>query len=205
MGNISVPSEEKISIVDTIQSSLTKSDKNITDESFSFFNDDYIVHEGKYIKIRTNKTLDLFINNLEKLIEEVNREEIYEITADHFKIKISPINNKEFDTDTSFINFLECENSLRKANNLLPNDTLTEIMIEIEKNDDKSLTNQIEYAVFYGKKQLELSVCLNNEIEVNYDISNSTFINFETCGSPSCRPESGLEGYKGRCLIRSNP
>ena len=179
MGNISVPSEEKISIVDTIQSSLTKSDKNITDESFSFFNDDYIVHEGKYIKIRTNKTLDLFINNLEKLIEEVNIEEIYEITADHFKIKISPINNKEFDTDTSFINFLECENSLRKANNLLPNDTLTEIMIEIEKNDDKSLTNQIEYAVFYGKKQLELSVCLNNEIEVNYDISNSTFINLE--------------------------
>ena len=179
MVNISITSEVKISTVDTIQSFLTKSNKIINDESFSFFNDDYIDHEGKYIKIRTNKTLDLFINNLEKLIGEVNIEEIYEITADYYKIKISPINYKEFDADTSFINFLECENSLREANNLLPNDTLTEVMIEIEKNDDKSLTNQIEYAVFYRKKKLDLSVCSNDEIEVNYDISNSSFINFE--------------------------
>ena len=170
-----------------IMSSVLLSDIIITDtksfsilsvESISFFKDEDINHEGKTIKIRTNKTLELFINHLEKLIGEVNIEEIYEITADHFKIKISPINYKEFDTDNSFINFMECENTLRKVNNLLPNDTLTEVMIEIDKNDDKSLTNQIEYAVFYGKKQLELSVCSNNEIEVNYDISNSTLANF---------------------------
>ena len=116
--------------------------------------------------------MEFFINNLEKIIGEVNIEEIYEIIADHFKIKINPINYKEFDSDNSFINFLDCENTLRKVNNLLLNDTLTEVMIEIDKNDDKSLTNQIEYAVFYGKKQLDLSVCANNEIEVNYDISN---------------------------------
>ena len=173
-------------ITTNIKSSAFLSDKIITDtksatisdESFLFFKDEDINHEGKTIKIRTNKTLEFFINNLEKIIGEVNIEEIYEITADNFKIKISPINYKEFETDTSFINFLECENALRKANNLLPNDTLTEVMLEIDKNDDKSLTNQIEYAVFYGKKQLELSACANNEIEVNYDISNSTLVNF---------------------------
>ena len=157
----------------------TKTSNTLSDESFSFFKDEDINREGKTNKIRTNKTLELFINNLEKIIGEVNIEEIYEITADHFKIKISPINYKEFDTDNSFINFLDCENTLRKANNLLPSDNLTEIIIEIDKNDDKSLTNQIEYAVFYGKKQLELSVCANNEIEVNYDISNSSLINFQ--------------------------
>ena len=157
----------------------TKTSNTLSDESFSFFKDEDINHEGKTNKIRTNKTLELFINNLEKIIGEVNIEEIYEITADHFKIKIGPINYKEFDIDNSFINFLDCENALRKANNLLPSDNLTEIIIEIDKNDDKSLTNQIEYAVFYGKKQLELSVCANNEIEVNYDISNSSLINFQ--------------------------
>jgi len=174
-------------IISNIKSSGLSSDRIITDiksssilsdENFSFFKDENIDYEGKTIKIKTNKTLEIFINNLEKLIGEVNIEEIYEITADHFKIKISPINYKEFDTDNSFINFLDCENTLRKENNLLPNDTITEVMIEIDKNDGKSLTNQIEYAVFYGKKQLELSVCANNEIEINYDISNSTLINF---------------------------
>ena len=170
-----------------IKPSALLSDKIITDiksssilsgEKFSFFNDENFDREGKTIKIKTNMTLEFFINNLEKIIEEVNLEEIYEITADHFKSKISPINYKEFETDNSFINFLDCENALRKANNLLPNDTLTEVMIEINKNDDNSLTNQIEYAVFHGKKQLELSVCANNEIEINYDISNSTLVNF---------------------------
>ena len=174
-------------IITNIKSSGLSSDRIITDiksssilsdENFSFFKDENIDYEGKTIKIKTNKTLEIFINNLEKLIGEVNIEEIYEITADHFKIKISPINYKEFDTDNSFINFLDCENALRKENNLLPNDTITEVMIEIDKNDGKSLTYQIEYAVFYGKKQLELSVCANNEIEINYDISNSTLINF---------------------------
>ena len=52
-------------------------------------------------------------------------------------------------------------------------------MLEIEKDDEKSLTDQIEYAVFYEKKRLDLSVCENNEIEINYDISNLTNINFE--------------------------
>jgi len=155
-----------------------KSSKISSDESFSFFNNENIDREGKTIKIRTNKTLELFINNLEKIIGEVNIEDIYEITGDYFNIKISPINYKEFESDPSFIKFLECENTLRKANNLLSNDTLTEVMVEIDKKDDKSLTNQIEYAVFYGKKQLDLSVCANNVIEVNYDISNSTLINF---------------------------
>ena len=156
----------------------TKSSSILSDENFSFFKDEDINLEGKTIKIRTNKTLELLINNLERLTGEINIEDIYEITADHFKMKISPINYKKFGIDNSFINFLDCENTLRKANNLLPNDTLTEVMIEIDKNDDKSLTNQIEYAVFYGKKQLDLSVCANNEIEVNYDISNSTLVNF---------------------------
>ena len=185
---LSILLSDEISI--NIKSSILSSDKIITEtkssgilsESFSFFNDENIDHEGKTIKIRTNKTLEFFINNLEKIIGEVNIKGIYEISGDHFIVKISPINYKEFDTDNSFINFLECENALRKANNLLPNDTLTEVMIEIDKNDDISLTNQIEYAVFYGKEQLELTVCGNNEIELNYDISNSTLINFQKIG-----------------------
>ena len=188
MSKTSIPFKEKTSLIYTTQLSSINSNKIITnikppnissDESFSFLNDENVEGEGKTVKIRTNKTLDLFINNLEKVIGEINIEKIYEIAADNFKIKISPLNYKDFDTDTSFINFLDCENELRKANNLLPNENLTEVIIEIEKNDDKSLTNKIEYAVFYGKKQLELTVCANNEIEINYDISNTTLIDYQ--------------------------
>ena len=50
--------------------------------------------------------------------------------------------------------------------------------MEIYKNDEKSLTNQVEYAVYDNNKQkLDLSVCANDKIEINYAISNASAIN----------------------------
>ena len=130
-------------------------------------------------KIETNKTLELVVNNLDKLIEEVEQGQLYEIKGDNYLVNVCPINYNKFEQTLTYINFLNCENTLRNKYNLSPNDNLTEIMIEITINDENSLTNQVEYAVFYGKKQLNLSICENDKIEVNYNIINSTSINLD--------------------------
>ncbi len=132
------------------------------------------------IKKTTNKTKEEFANNLNELIEEVEIGKVYEIQANDYEVKVSPINFKDFDGSSTYINFLECENTLRKKNNLSPDTILTVIQIEIYKYDEKALTNQVEYAVLDDKKQkLDLTVCENDKIEINYAISNKTKIDFE--------------------------
>ena len=132
------------------------------------------------IKKTTNKTKEEFANNLNELIEEVEIGKVYEIQANDYEVKVSPINFKNFDGSSTYINFLECENTLRKKNNLSPDTILTVIQIEIYKYDEKALTNQVEYAVLDDKKRkLDLTVCENDKIEINYAISNKTKIDFE--------------------------
>ena len=132
------------------------------------------------IKKTTNKTKEEFSNNLNELIEEVEIGKVYEIQANDYEVKVSPINYKDFDSSSTYINFLECENTLRKKNNLSPDAILTVIQIEIYKYDEKALTNQVEYVVFDDKKQkLDLTVCENDKIEINYAISNKTKLDFE--------------------------
>ena len=129
--------------------------------------------------MKSNKTLKFVTENLNKIIEEINEGEVYEIKGDNYIIKISPINFYDFKETSSFINFLECESALRKKNGLSIQDILTVIMIEIEKNEINALTNQIEYAIFYNKKRLDLSICNSMKIQINYHISNDSSLNFE--------------------------
>ena len=133
----------------------------------------------KIIKRSTNKTKEELVNNLDSLIEDIIIGNVYEIKNDDYEVKIRPINYKEFQSGSTYVNFLECENTLRKKNGLSDDTILTVVQIEIYKNDEKSLTNQVEYAVYDDNKQrLDLSVCENNKIEINYAISNTSVINF---------------------------
>ena len=52
--------------------------------------------------------------------------------------------------------------------------------MEIYKFDDKSLTNQIEYAIYNDKKiKLDLSICKNDKIEKTYSITSTSVIDIE--------------------------
>ena len=130
-------------------------------------------------EIQTNKTLEVVINNINRLIEEVKFGEIYEIKGEDYLVKVCPINYNQFDTSSTNINFLQCEKTLRSKNQLSSNDYLTEVMIEIETKNINSLTNRVEYSVFYGNQELDLSVCEKDLIEINYNIPNSSLLNLE--------------------------
>ena len=128
-------------------------------------------------QIETNKKLDFVVKNLDKLVEEVKNGDIYEVKGEDYLVKVCPINHNQFDNSMTNINFLQCEKTLRDSYKLSSNDYLTEIIIEIKKQN--SLTNRVEYSIFHGKNKLNLSLCDNDIIEINYNISNSSLLNLE--------------------------
>ena len=101
----------------------------------------------------------------------------YKLYGEDYEIIISPINDAN-SLNSAYIDFLECENILRKKHNLSSTEILTILQIEIDKMIENGLTNQIEYTVFDEKKhKLNLSFCENIEIKINYYIKNQTLLN----------------------------
>ena len=85
-------------------------------------------------------------NNLDEIMKNININKKYLIYGKDYNISISPINElKSF--QSTYINFSLCENVLRIKNNLTNNETLAILKIEIDKMNDKALTNQIEYVI----------------------------------------------------------
>ena len=141
---------------------------------------DIINPKNEIIKKISDKTKEDLSNNLDQLMKDVEIGKVYEIQGDDYEVKISPINFNDYEGSSTYINFLECENTLRMKN-IIPQDSiLTVIQIEIYKYDEKSLTNQLEYAVYNDKKiKLDLSVCDKDKIEINYVITNISALDLE--------------------------
>ena len=126
-------------------------------------------------EIITNKTLEVVVNNLNRLIKEVNISKIYDIKSDEYEMRISPLDIRYIKDNSTYINFLECEKKLRRKNRDSPPNNLYVIILEIYKNDESCLTNQVEYAIFNEKKeQINLEECHNDDIQINYKISNNS-------------------------------
>ena len=161
--------KSEVKQTDSLQSRFSESESIILDNIF----------EPKINEININKTLENFINNIDEFIRDINFDEIYIIKGKGYSVKINPMNYNKLEKNFFHINFLECENKIRNMKKLQSNDNLTLITIEIDKNNELALTPQIEYLVFNGKDKLDLSVCNNDEIEIKYDIKNSSKLDFQ--------------------------
>ena len=149
----------------SIVSSLIKNKKDIND--------------NEIIIIQKNclKTKEEIIYNLNEFMKDYDSGKIYEIFGNDYEIKISPINTNRYNNISTYINFSNCENILRESNGLSSSDILTVYQIEIDNKYEQSLINGIEYAVFYEKnKRIDLSVCKDETIEINYQIKNISLI-----------------------------
>ena len=130
------------------------------------------------IYIDSNKTKEYIVQNLDKFLEDIEIGKVYKISGEDFEIIISPINYTKQNKSTS-IDFRECGEILKKKYNLSEDDLLTLFQIEIEKkNNQKTLTDQVEYAILdQEKNRLNLSYCKNVSIIVNYEIKNNSLLN----------------------------
>ena len=135
------------------------------------------------IKETQNKTKEDLLNNIDEMMKNYTFDKIYEIFGNDYNIKISPINSREYQNISTYINFANCENILRIKNNVSSSSTLTVYQIEIDYPFEQSLNKRIEYAVFNeNKTRLDLSVCKNEKIEINYQLAqakvNQTKVNY---------------------------
>ena len=126
------------------------------------------------IQQKSYKTLEEIMDNLEIIIKDYDLHKIYEIFGSNYNIKISPMNSKIYENISTYIDFSNCENSLRRENKLSPSSKLTVYQIEIYNPNEKSLINSLEYVVYNEKKErLSLLACKDDIIEINYQFNTS--------------------------------
>jgi len=126
------------------------------------------------IKETQNKTKEELLNNIDEVMENYELDKIYEIFGNEYNAKISPINTNIYKNISTYINFANCENILKIENSLPPSSKLTVYQIEIDYPYEQTLIKRIEYAVFdENKKRLNLSVCQNEKIEINYQLDQT--------------------------------
>ena len=140
---------------------------------------DYIqfYNKGDIIKGKTNITKEKMEENLKEIINIIEIGKKYIINGDDYNMTISPIN--VIDTfQSTYVELSICEQILRKQYNLSSNEILTILQIEIDKKNEKALTNQVEYGIYdKNKNNLDLSYCKGVPIKVNYEIKDASKIN----------------------------
>ena len=109
--------------------------------------------------------------NANNILKSILPGNIYNIKGDKYNIKISPIGNKQ----GTYIEFLSCE---EKIQNLYTLNNLILVQVEVNMNEENSLTNKIFYSIFdENKNEVDLSICSNDHIKINYKIKDNSPLN----------------------------
>ena len=149
------------------------SDKIIPDINNNFEFSEFDEESGINREI-IHKSKDEIIKNISNIMNDVIIGENYEIIGDNFTIIIKPTNSTSFENYTH-VDFNECENLLRKENNISNSSIITFFQLEIDNNDKNALYNQIQYIIFdENKKELDLSSCKDIMSKINYALKEDS-------------------------------
>ena len=109
---------------------------------------DYSISEGKNIIIKGESNF------------------IYQITTTNMERELVNKNLSEKDYNVSIIDFTECEQLLKKENNLNENDSL--IILKMEKLTNKTSERNIQYQIYepINITLLNMSICKNSKINI---------------------------------------
>ncbi len=128
-------------------------------------------------KGQTNMTRSEIRNNRGSIMENYEKGNSYKIEGDGFEIKVSPMNEKG-DKGSTSIDFLSCETKLRKAYGFNDSVVLSVFQTQTETTNERSLTNRVSYVVYdEDNNELDLSVCGDEQIRINYALRNDTNLN----------------------------
>jgi hypothetical protein len=146
----------------------------------SLYNNESFINfylNGDIWKGEINETKEDLEQYLDEIMKEIDIGKKYEINGNDYNITITPLNDIDSFKST-FVDFSACEEILRNEYKLSQDEILTILQIEINKMNDKALTNQVEYALYNEIRQkLDLSYCNNVDIKITYDIKNDSLLN----------------------------
>ena len=125
----------------------------------------------------SSKPLNEIMNNLDELLEGTDPEVSYVISGVGYTAIIKDINEYVEDSTVN-IDFTKCEEKLRL--NLPENIKLRILQLNIEKEDEKSLTDQVEYKVYdEAGNSIDLTVCNDVEINIEYEITDTSALDLD--------------------------
>ena len=140
-----------------------------------------IINENKKEKIIEiieyyNTNIKEIITNLDKLIEDKEPTKTYKIKGNDYQLYIKPINSYTEDSSVN-IYLNECEKILKEKN---PSEYYTIVQINLKNNCTNCLVDQVEYKIYDANKQaVDISICNNINIKIEYKIQNSSLINLD--------------------------
>ena len=158
----------------SLDSSTIIPSSSLFSEFFSIINFIENPKENEIIKNGTELKKDEIIENFQKIIDEIEIGKIYKIKGDDFTISIKPTNSSYLENETH-VNFIQCENILRKELNISSSRIITFLQMEIENKNEKSLNNKIEYKAYDDNKTpLDLSLCNDSSIQIIYALKENS-------------------------------
>ena len=134
-------------------------------------------------KTKINITKEEFLENLKEIINEIKIGQSYEYIGDDYNLLIKPTNST-FLQNSSHVNFVRCENTLREILKISSSRILTFLQMEINNKNEQSLVNRVEYQVYDDNKSLlDLTLCNDSNIGVFYSIKNNSKIDIKSVSS----------------------
>ena len=116
--------------------------------------------------------------NRDSIMSLVKPGETYELKGDDYSIKVAPMGQNQQEEGATSIDFRECEQKLREYYNLGNDTNLTVFQTETTSSNEKRLTNKVQYVVYdENNTLLNLSVCEDQQIRVNYAIKEDSDFN----------------------------
>ena len=126
---------------------------------------------------KTSQVKEIINDNIKDIINQIKIDKKYIINGQDYDICISPINSYK-ELNCSYIDLGECKDILRKNYNLPSDEIISIFGMEINPLNEKVLGNQIEYTLFDEENNiLDLSLCNDIPIIIDYKIINSSIIN----------------------------
>jgi len=126
----------------------------------------------------TSQPRDEFIGNIDNFMKDINPDYSYIIKGNDYSVIIRPINESYLREHTSInIDFSNC---IFKLEEIYPDYKLRVAQVIMENNNENSLIDQTEYAVYnqFGEK-IDLSICKDTNIKIEYSIKNSFLLDIE--------------------------
>ena len=129
---------------------------------------DFDFEEGKTVLTKEEVT-----ENRDIIMEIYEPGQSVTVQGDGFEIKVAPMGTKE--EGKTYIDFQSCEAKLREEYGLDESAVLSVFQTQTSNTNEKSITNKVQYVVYdEDNNELDLTVCNDEKIKINYAIRNDT-------------------------------
>ena len=128
------------------------------------------------IKYSIKQTKFELINNISNFLENLDPFKAYLLNGDDYSVIIKSL-DENIEIPSNIIDFSECTKILK---NKYPTQQFKIVQFNLENNNEKCLTNQVEYAIYNQfREEIDLSICENSKINIEYKIKNISSLDIE--------------------------